>query len=97
MPKLNREIILYNIKEAREQLEEIENDIAQKKVLSEIELQIKLEHAYHHLNFAWNIRNESSKKYTHLTSSDFNKWSKFPKEMKPSKLGKNIKLGKDKK
>lgn len=86
MPKLNWEIILSNIKEAREQLEEIENLIAQNETISEIELQIKLEHAYHHLNFAWNIRRKSSKKYAKLSDKEFNEWSKFPKEIHISKL-----------
>lgn len=86
MPKLNWEIILSNIKEAREQLEEIENLIAQNKTMSEIELQIQLEHAYHHLNFAWNIRCKSSKNYAKLSDDEFNEWSKFPKEIHISKL-----------
>lgn len=86
MPKLNWKIVLYNVREAREQLEEIENYIAQQKTLSEAELHIKLEHAYHHLNFAWNIRRKSSKSYAELSDEDFNEWSKFPKEMKPSKI-----------
>jgi hypothetical protein len=85
MPRLNRKIILSNIKEAREELEKIEKLLEDKK-LSEIDLQIRLEHSYHHLNFAWNIRHSPTKNYANLSDEDFNRWSGFPKEIKPYKL-----------
>ena len=81
---MNREIILYNIQEAREQLEEIEKQLKDKN-LSEIGFQIKLEHAYHHLNIAWNIRHVSTEEYREISDKNFNKWSKFPKKIKPYK------------
>lgn len=84
MPKLNSEIILYNIQEAREQLEIIEKQLKDGN-LSKIDFQTQLEHAYHHLNFAWNIRNVSNEKYAKMTNSSFNKWSKFPKKIKAYK------------
>lgn len=86
MPKLNWEIILYNLAEAREEIERIETRAAEKKRPSEIELQIWLEHAYHHLNFAWNVRHEKSERYANLTDEDFNNWSKFPAEMDEAKI-----------
>lgn len=84
--RLNWKIISYNLAEAREQLEQIESSIKDGKKPSEIELQILLEHAYHHLNFAWNIRHEKTESYGKLKDENFNKWSKFPKEMKPYKI-----------
>lgn len=45
-----------------------------------------LAHAYHHLNFAWNVRHEKSSSYEHLTDEQFNRWSKFPKEIEPYKV-----------
>ena len=86
MKKLNYKIILYNIAEAREQLEKIEEQAKGKEKPSEVELQAMLEHAYHHLNFAWNIRHEPTKKYRKLSDKDFNLWSKFPKEIKAYKI-----------
>lgn len=85
MKKLNYEIILFNIKEARELLEEIENQLKDEN-LSEIEFQTQLEHSYHHLNFAWNIRHSSTEEYKEMSDDNFNNWSKFPKEIKPSKV-----------
>ena len=93
MPKLNWEIILYNIAEAREQLEQIEELAKGEKKPHEVALQIMLEHAYHHLNFAWNIRHVSTKRYSKLSDDEFNEWSKFPKEIEVSKIEKKRKRG----
>lgn len=85
MKKLNYEIILHNIEESREQLEEIEKQLKDEN-LSEIDFQTQLEYAYHHLNFAWNIRHSSTEEYKEMSDDNFNNWSKFPKEIKPSKV-----------
>lgn len=74
----HREIILANISEAREQLEAIEKSILDPEY-DEVELKLDLEHAYHHLNYAWNTRNESDEALSEHSSSDFRKWSLFPK------------------
>jgi hypothetical protein len=78
--KMNWRNVSSDLKEAREQLEEIEERI-QKKDLAEVELQLMLEHAYRHLNFAWNTRRVTTKNYANLTEDEFNKWSQFPKEI----------------
>ena len=84
--RLNWKIISYDLAEAREQLEEIEARINSGKKPSEVEFQIMLEHAYHHLNFAWNVRHQSTREYRHLSDADFNRWSEFPKVMQASKV-----------
>jgi hypothetical protein len=91
MPKLNWKIILYDITEAREQLEHIERRARNEKKPNEYELQTMLEHAYHHLNFAWNVRRVSTKRYANLSDAEFNQWSKFPKEMEKQKIKKKKK------
>ncbi|HEU4390756.1 MAG TPA: hypothetical protein VFV34_23325 [Blastocatellia bacterium] len=83
MKRLNWTIILYDIIEAREQLQEIEARAKSRAKPNEFDLQVMLEHAYHHLNFAWNVRHQPTNKYANLDDRDFNKWSKFPREMKP--------------
>jgi hypothetical protein len=79
MKRLNWKIILSNIKEAREELEELESRIAATKKPAGVELELSLRHAYHHLNTAWNVRHTKTEKYKSLTKSDFRKWGKFPK------------------
>jgi hypothetical protein len=81
MPKLNWKIISGDVKEAREQIEEIEKRIAGRDRPSEGELLIMFEHAYHHLNVAWNARSISTKRYANLTDAEFNKWSQYPKDI----------------
>lgn len=90
MPKLNWEIILSNLVEAREQIEEIEAKANGKMKPSEIELQIWIEHVYHHLNFAWNIRHKTTENYSKLSNSEFNEWSKFPKDIEEGNLPEEI-------
>jgi hypothetical protein len=87
MRGLNWTIILYNLAEAREQIQKIEQTAKQGEKISEVEFQTMLEHAYHHLNFAWNIRHASTKRYRHLTDNDFDEWSKFPKEIEEYSIG----------
>lgn len=73
---MNRQIIESNIKEAREQLEEIEKKLSAS--LTEGEFLVMLQHAYHHLNFAWNARRVSNSRYAKLSEEEFNEWSKYP-------------------
>jgi len=82
---MNWKIIACNLQEAHEQLQEIEQRIG-KKNYSEAELYIDLQHAYHHLNFAWNTRKAKTKEYSKMTETDFNRWSRFPKEIDAMKV-----------
>ncbi|MDD2467251.1 MAG: hypothetical protein PHI97_24960 [Desulfobulbus sp.] len=79
---MNRQIIESNIKEAREQLEEIEKRLSAN--LLEGELLVMLQHAYHHLNFAWNVREVPTKRYASMTDEEFNEWGKIPQDMDDS-------------
>lgn len=85
---MNWKIIGSNIREAREELEEIEKRIEKKDYPGEKELLMMFEHAYHHLNSAWNVRRVKTKQYANLTDAKFNKWSRFPKEIKVYRLSK---------
>jgi hypothetical protein len=87
MRRLNPDIILYNVSEAREELERIEALIRAGDKLSEGELSVMFEHAYHHLNFAWNARRAPMKSYQHLKDEDFNAWGRFPADIEPYTVG----------
>lgn len=78
MSKLNWEIIAADIAEAREQLQKIEGRVKAGNPPNEIELEIMLRHAYHHLNFAWNVRHKSTKRYANLSDEEFTEWGRFP-------------------
>jgi hypothetical protein len=81
MNRMNWKIIESNIQEAREQLVQIELLISSKKYPSEGELQVMVEHAYHHLNFAWNTRRIATKQYRRLSDEEFNRWGKYPSDI----------------
>ena len=59
MSRLNWKVIATNIAEAREQLQRIEELLNAGTLPTEIELEIMLRHTYHHLNFAWNVNDDS--------------------------------------
>ena len=75
--RLNRPIIASNLAEAREELERLHN-LASTGKLTEAGLQVGLCHAYHHLNFAWNIRFVPTSQYAALTDSQFKEWGRYP-------------------
>ena len=86
MNEINWKIINSNISEARSQLQDIEKRIAKGNSLDEDELSIDLQHAYHHLNFAWNARYISTKRFANLTDEDFAKWGKYPIDIEDEDL-----------
>ncbi len=77
---LNRKIIRSNIAEAIEELQKLEGKLANGTLVEE-GLQIGLLHAYHHLNFAWNVRSESASAYANLTHEQFQQWGTYPKDI----------------
>ena len=86
MKKLNIDIIKSNIQEAREQLQEIETSLLQKRSFNEGYLQVSIEHAYHHLNTAWNARFIPQKRYKQSTNNDYNTWGKYPQDIEVLKI-----------
>jgi hypothetical protein len=76
----NREIIRSNLAEAIEQLQTLERKAAEGELCEE-ELQVGLQHAYHHVNFAWNVRLISTSEYSNLTQSQFESWGRYPTEI----------------
>jgi hypothetical protein len=81
MPKLNWDIIAVNIADAREQMEAIEARIKAGNPPKPVEFQIMMQHVFHHLNFAWNARHWSSRRYGRLTEEDFQAGGKLPTDL----------------
>ena len=74
---MNNKLIAHNLGEASEQLVKLWHR-AQSGGLNEAEFQVGLLHAYHHLNFAWNIRHKPTSAYVTLTDKQFKRWGKYP-------------------
>jgi hypothetical protein len=81
MPRLNRRIVHSNITEAREELERIERMLSAEMPVDQIEFQVALQHVFHHLNFAWNIRHWPTRRYSSLSHTDFEDAGSFPKDL----------------
>jgi hypothetical protein len=77
---LNTKLIGGEIAEANEQLARLLHTILTGK-LNEAELQVGLRHAYHHLNFAWNIRRKPTSEYAALTQEHFEEWGRYPSDI----------------
>lgn len=78
---MNKDWVIYNLKEAKEELDrtivDIEND-------PEYDLGVffvSMQHLYHHLNTAWNSQNASQKEVEECIQENFNKWGEFPKDI----------------
>lgn len=74
----NRDLIAINLDEAIEQLQETAKELRENPDFSEIEFQLDLEHVYHHVNFAWHIRNETQEAAAECSEANYAKWAKFP-------------------
>ena len=81
MPKINWEIVLSDIADARSDLQYIEHRVKSGHALNEEEFRVTLQHVYHHLNFAWNARHQSTERYANLTDEDFISWGQYPADI----------------
>jgi hypothetical protein len=78
---INWSVVASNISEAREELESIEAKIAAGTPPDDVEFQVAMQHAFHHLNCAWNIRHESLDRYANMSREDFERWGRFPNDL----------------
>jgi hypothetical protein len=78
MKNMNWKVILSNVQEAKEELEKLESQITSRTNLAEVEFELSIRHAYHHLNTSWNARHSETAKYRNMTDEDFKAWGLFP-------------------
>ena len=74
----NKELILFNLQDAVDQLNEIIDSIHNDSDYTEIEFKIDHEHAYHHMNYAWNIQHATEAEIQESSKENYKKWSRFP-------------------
>ena len=77
---LNHRIIAGNLAEANEEIAKLLFKAVHGR-LKEEELQIGLLHAYHHLNFAWNVRRTATGDYVKLSQKQFERWGRYPADI----------------
>jgi hypothetical protein len=64
------------------ELQSIEDRIDKGDWFDDVEFQIALQHAYLHLNTAWNSRHASQDEIAGLTQEDFDRWGRFPNDLR---------------
>ena len=78
---MNKEYVLYNLREAAEELRRTIAEIEADSDYHDEELQAATAHAYHHLNTAWNARHASAAQVEACSRSDFARWRQFPSDI----------------
>jgi hypothetical protein len=81
---MNRDYVVFNLREAAEELQRTIQRLEADPGYGEPELQIAVEHAYHHLNHAWNARHCSRAESSECSDDNFARWRKFPRDLDPS-------------
>lgn len=85
-PFINKEVLIYQLNEARIELVDIISDLKSNSEFEEYDIFISLQHVYSHLNFAWNARGETLERILEGTDQDFRKWETFPIDLSPRKI-----------
>jgi hypothetical protein len=78
---LNREYVLHNLREAREDLGRSIAEFVADANYSEAEFYVVMQHLYHHLNTAWNARESSEGQAQECSAEDFDRWRQFPVDL----------------
>ena len=77
---MNRNVVLFHLREAAEQLNETIRDLEGNPDYGKEEFQVELGHVYHHLNTAWNGRDQTDAQFEKCTDEDFDRFRRFPAE-----------------
>jgi hypothetical protein len=78
---MNRSYMLWNLREAAEELTRTIQDFGQHPDFDEAELRIAFTHLYHHLNTAWNARRATDAQAQKCSQPDFMAWRRFPSDI----------------
>lgn len=78
---MNKEYILYNLKEALEQLTETINELETDKEYEGGNYAVDMKHLYHHINTAWNSQNATEDESVQCSELNFERWKGFPNDL----------------
>ena len=77
---MNRAVVLFHLREAVEQLKETIQNLENSGDYGKEEFQVDMGHLYHHLNTAWNGRDQTDAQHAQCTDEDFKRFRRFPVE-----------------
>jgi hypothetical protein len=78
---MNRDHTLFHLREAAEELQRTIGQIEQNAAYDYPEFWVAMQHLYHHLNTAWNARDESPERVAATSEEDFQRWRQFPEDL----------------
>jgi hypothetical protein len=78
---MNREWVLFHLQEAQEELRRTIAEIASTPDYGSGEFVVAITHAYHHLNTAWNSRDQDSEVVAACKETDVFAWRQFPSDI----------------
>jgi hypothetical protein len=76
-----RDYVLWHLRDAAEALADTIKEIEADPEYDDGTFGLALNHAYHHLNTAWNARNASASQIEECSAKDFQEWRKFPTDI----------------
>jgi hypothetical protein len=79
--EMNRDWVLFNLREAEEEIRRTIADIEAAPDYGYGKLVVAMGHAYHHLNTAWNSRDENPETVEACSDGDFQRWRQFPTDL----------------
>ena len=81
---MNRSVVLFHPREASEQLDKTIKGLTSQSDYGAEEFLVEMSHLYHHLNTAWNGRDQTDEQFKQCTGEDFYRFRKFPTELSDS-------------
>lgn len=78
---MNRDHVLWHLREAEDELRRTIADIESTPDYGYGEFVVAITHAYHHLNTAWNAKDESPARVAACVETDFRQWRQFPSDI----------------
>lgn len=77
---MNRAAVLFHLREAAEQLSDTIRSLEGAADYGTDELRVEMGHLYHHLNTAWNGREQTDEEFNTCTDESFKQLRRFPPE-----------------
>ena len=78
---LNREWVLWNLREAKEELDRTIAELESIAEYDDPELLVAISHLYHHLNTAWNSRSASEHEVRECSQANYERWRRMPEDL----------------
>jgi hypothetical protein len=78
---MNRDHTLFHLREAAEELQRTIGEMEADPAYDSGEFLVAMQHLYHHLNTAWNARDELPERVAATSDDDFRRWRQFPEDL----------------